>query len=47
MIKRVVDGRSAEQAGAEATSSGLILDNPMVPTLWKFALDYITAHPKK
>ena len=23
------------------------LDNPMVPTLWKFALDYITAHPKK
>jgi len=25
----------------------MILDNPMVPTLWKFALDYITAHPKK
>jgi len=23
----------------EATSIGLILDDPMVPTLWKFALD--------
>jgi protein tyrosine phosphatase (PTP) superfamily phosphohydrolase (DUF442 family) len=48
LIKRVVvDGWSVEQAGTEAASTGLILDNPMVPTLWKFALDYITAHPKK
>jgi protein tyrosine phosphatase (PTP) superfamily phosphohydrolase (DUF442 family) len=48
MIKRVVvDGWSVEQAGAEATMIGLVNDNPAVPTQWKFAQDYITAHSKK
>ena len=48
MIKRVVvDGWSVEQAGAEATAIGLVNDNPAVPTQWKFAQDYITAHSKK
>jgi tyrosine-protein phosphatase SIW14 len=47
MIKRVeVDGWSIERAGAEATTIGLIDNNPMVPVLWKFAQDYINAHPK-
>ena len=48
MIKRVVvDGWSVEQAGAEATAIGLVNDNPAVPAQWKFAQDYISAHPKK
>jgi protein tyrosine phosphatase (PTP) superfamily phosphohydrolase (DUF442 family) len=48
MIKRVaVDGWSVEQAGAEATAIGLVNDNPAVPTLWKFAQDYISAHPRR
>ena len=48
MIKRVVvDGWSVEQAGAEATTIGLVNDNPSVPTLWKFAQDYISEHSKK
>jgi protein tyrosine phosphatase (PTP) superfamily phosphohydrolase (DUF442 family) len=48
MIKRVViDGWTVEQAGAEATTIGLVNDDPAVPTLWKFAQDYIAAHPKK
>ena len=48
MIKRVVtDGWSVEQAGAEATTIGLINDDPSVPALWKFAQDYITAHARK
>jgi protein tyrosine phosphatase (PTP) superfamily phosphohydrolase (DUF442 family) len=48
MIKRVVvDGWSVEQAGAEATTIGLVNDNPAVPAQWKFAQDYISAHPKK
>ncbi len=48
MIKRVlVDGWSVEQAGAEATTIGLVDDNPTVPAMWKFAQDYISAHSKK
>jgi protein tyrosine phosphatase (PTP) superfamily phosphohydrolase (DUF442 family) len=48
MIKRVViDGWSVEQAGAEATTIGLVNDDPSVPTLWKFAQDYIAAHIKR
>jgi protein tyrosine phosphatase (PTP) superfamily phosphohydrolase (DUF442 family) len=44
MIKRVlVDRWSIEQAGAEATTIGLINDNPMVPILWQFAREYIEA----
>ena len=48
MIKRVViDAWSVEQAGAEATTIGLVNDDPSVPTLWKFAHDYIAAHIKR
>ena len=48
MIKRVVnDGWSVEQAGAEATTIGLVNDDPSVPALWKFAHDYIAAHARK
>jgi len=48
MIKRVVaDGWTVEQAGAEATTIGLVNDDPSVPALWKFAQDYISAHSKK
>jgi protein tyrosine phosphatase (PTP) superfamily phosphohydrolase (DUF442 family) len=48
MIKRVVvDGWSVEQAGAEAATIGLVNDNPTVPTMWKFAQDYVSAHSKK
>jgi protein tyrosine phosphatase (PTP) superfamily phosphohydrolase (DUF442 family) len=48
MIKRVVvDGWSVEQAGAEAATIGLVNDNPAVPSQWKFAQDYIAAHPRK
>ena len=48
LIKRVVnDGWSVEQAGAEATTIGLVNDDPSVPALWKFAQDYIAAHVKK
>jgi len=48
MIKRVVnDGWTVEQAGAEATTIGLVNDDPSVPTLWKFAQDYISARSKK
>jgi protein tyrosine phosphatase (PTP) superfamily phosphohydrolase (DUF442 family) len=48
MIKRVVnDGWTVEQAGAEATTIGLVNDDPSVPALWKFAQDYIAAHVKK
>lgn len=48
LIKRVlVDGWSVEQAGAEAVTIGLVNDDPMVPGLWKFAQDYIRAHPKQ
>jgi hypothetical protein len=48
MIKRVLnDGWTVEQAGAEATSIGLVNDDPSVPALWKFAQDYISAHSKK
>jgi protein tyrosine phosphatase (PTP) superfamily phosphohydrolase (DUF442 family) len=48
MIKRVVtDGWSVEQAGAEATTVGLVNDDPSVPALWKFAQDYIAAHVRK
>jgi len=48
MIKRVVnDGWTAEQAGAEATTIGLINDDPSVPALWKFAQDYISTRSKK
>lgn len=47
MIKRVlVDGWSAEQAGAEATTIGLINDEPSVPALWKLAQDYISTHQR-
>ena len=48
MIKRVVnDGWTVEQAGAEATTIGLVNDDPSVPALWKFAQDYIAAHIRK
>lgn len=48
MIKRVVnDGWTVEQAGAEATTIGLVNDDPSVPALWKFAQDYIAAHVKR
>jgi protein tyrosine phosphatase (PTP) superfamily phosphohydrolase (DUF442 family) len=48
MIKRVlIDGWTAEQAGAEATEIGLVNDNPAVPAMWKFAQDYISTHLKK
>ena len=48
MIKRVLsDGWTVEQAGAEATTIGLVNDDPSVPPLWKFAHDYIAAHLKK
>jgi hypothetical protein len=48
MIKRVLsDGWTVEQAGAEATTIGLVNDDPSVPPLWKFAYDYIAAHLKK
>jgi hypothetical protein len=48
MIKRVVnDGWTVEQAGAEATTIGLVNDDPSVPALWKFAQDYIAAHVRK
>jgi hypothetical protein len=48
MIKRVmVDGWSVEQAGAEATTIGLVNDNPAVPAQWKFAQDYISTHSKQ
>ena len=47
MIKRVLaDGWTIEQAGAEATSIGLVNDDASVPALWKFAQDYIGAHRK-
>ena len=47
MIKRVVvDEWSIEGAGAEATTIGLVDDNPMVPNLWKFTQEYIKAHPR-
>jgi protein tyrosine phosphatase (PTP) superfamily phosphohydrolase (DUF442 family) len=48
MIKRVLtDGWSVEQAGAEATTIGLVNDDPAVPASWKFAHDYIAAHVRK
>jgi protein tyrosine phosphatase (PTP) superfamily phosphohydrolase (DUF442 family) len=48
MIKRVVnDGWTVEQAGAEATTIGLVNDDPSVPALWRFAQDYIAAHVRK
>jgi len=48
MIKRVVsDGWTAEQAGAEAATIGLVNDDPSVPALWKFAQDYISTRSKK
>ena len=48
MIKRVVaDGWTVEQAGAEATTIGLVNDDPSVPALWKFAQDYLRANTKK
>jgi protein tyrosine phosphatase (PTP) superfamily phosphohydrolase (DUF442 family) len=48
MIKRVLtDGWTIEQAGAEATTIGLVNDAPDVPPLWKFAQDYIAAYTKK
>ena len=48
MIKRVVnDGWTVEQAGAEATTIGLVNDDPSVPALWKFAQDYIGAHARR
>ena len=48
MIKRVLsDGWTVEQAGAEATTIGLVNDDPSVPPLWKFAHDYTAAHLKK
>jgi protein tyrosine phosphatase (PTP) superfamily phosphohydrolase (DUF442 family) len=47
MIKRVVtDGWTTEQAGAEATTIGLVNDDPSVPALWKVAQDYINARSK-
>ncbi len=47
MIKRVLnDGWTIEQAGAEATTIGLVNDDPLAPALWKFAQDYIGAHRK-
>jgi protein tyrosine phosphatase (PTP) superfamily phosphohydrolase (DUF442 family) len=48
MIKRVLtDGWTVEQAGAEATTIGLVNDDPSVPALWKSAQDYIRANTKK
>jgi protein tyrosine phosphatase (PTP) superfamily phosphohydrolase (DUF442 family) len=48
MIKRIVnDGWTVEQAGAEATTIGLVDDDPSVPALWKFAQDYVAAHGKR
>jgi protein tyrosine phosphatase (PTP) superfamily phosphohydrolase (DUF442 family) len=48
MIKRVLtDGWTVEQAGAEATTIGLVNDDPSVAALWKFAQDYIAAHNNK
>jgi protein tyrosine phosphatase (PTP) superfamily phosphohydrolase (DUF442 family) len=48
MIKRVLtDGWTVEQAGAEATTIGLVNDDPSVPALWKFAQDYIRAQSRK
>jgi len=48
MIKRVLnDGWTIEQAGAEATTVGLVNDDPSVPALWKFAQDYINARSRK
>jgi hypothetical protein len=48
MIKRVVnDGWTVEQAGAEATTIGLVNDDPSVPALWKFAQDYIRVRTTK
>jgi hypothetical protein len=38
---------TVEQAGAEATTIGLVIDGPSVPASWKFAQDYIAAHVKK
>jgi len=47
MIKRVLtDGWTVEQAGAEATTIGLVNDDPSVPALWKSAQDYIRANKK-
>lgn len=47
MIKRVlVDQWSVEQAGAEATTIGLMNDSADVPALWKFAQDYIASHSR-
>ena len=47
MIKRVLtDGWTIEQAGAEATTIGLVNDDAAAPALWKFAQDYIGAHKK-
>ena len=48
MIKRVLnDGWTIEQAGAEATTVGLVNDDPSVPALWKFAQDYMNARSRK
>lgn len=45
MIKRIiVDKWGIEQAGAEATTIGLINNNAMAPVLWQFAREYIEAH---
>jgi hypothetical protein len=47
MIKRVLnDGWTIEQAGAEATTIGLVNDEASVPAFWKFAQDYIGAHSR-
>jgi len=47
MVKRVLlDGWTVERAGIEAAASGLVNDNPMTPTWWKFAQDYINSRKK-
>ena len=45
MIKRVLADRwTVEKAGEEATKIGLVNNHPMVPRLWKLALDYLRDH---
>jgi protein tyrosine phosphatase (PTP) superfamily phosphohydrolase (DUF442 family) len=46
-VKRVlVDGWTLERAGIQAASAGMVNDNPMTPTWWKFAQEYVNAHKK-
>ena len=33
-------------AGIQAASAGMVNDNPMTPTWWKFAQEYVNAHKK-